>query len=193
LLHDLQMQFISNWYKARSIQQRRQLKLGAILLAALLGLWFSNQSQVVPATAPAPNLGTISSKVRVHVVGAVASPGLYELEAGSIANDAIVAAGGFTQDALQQTVNLARVLSDGEQLLVRAQGEFGAESANGLISLNLSSATDLEQLPGIGPALAKRIVQYREQHGSFGSLEELTSVSGIGSKLFGQIQDLLTL
>lgn len=187
------MQFISRWYKDRSIQQRRQLKLGAILLAALFGLWFSNQSQVVPAAAPVPNPGILSSKVRVHVVGAVASPGLYELESGSIANDAILAAGGFTEEALQQTVNLARVLSDGEQLLVRAEGEVGAESGSGLISLNLSSETDFEQLPGIGPALARRIVEYREQHGSFGSLEELTSVSGIGPKLFGQIKDLLTL
>jgi len=187
------MHHLRHWFQTRTTQQRRQLLAAAAVVAALFGLWLSNQSATVPQKTPTAAEVNLPSKVRVHVVGAVAIPGLYELELGSIANDAISAAGGFTADALQQTVNLARIVSDGEQILVRSLTEVLAGSGDGLISLNLATPSELEGLPGIGPSLAKRIAEYRSQRGSFSSIEEVTSVSGIGTKLFDQIKDLITL
>jgi len=187
------MQKILDWFGSLTRQQRRQLIVGLLVSAALLGLWFSNR-QVTVASAPAgqPQL-QIDTKIRVHVVGSVVAPGLYELERGAIAHDAISLAGGFAHGAAEHSVNLARALNDGEQLIVLSEEQANQPTLSGRISLNRASERDLEELPGIGPALAKRIVDYRAEIGSFGELEELTSVSGIGTKLFAQIQDQLTL
>lgn len=187
------MQRILDWLSSRTRQQRNQIIVGLGVSAALAGLWLSNQ-QVTVATmeSQSPQI-QISRTIRVHVVGSVLAPGLYELEQGAIAFDAISKAGGFSSDAAEHTVNLARLLSDGEQLIVLSTSESVGPSLDGRISLNRASAGDLETLPGIGPALAKRILEHRDKIGSFGALEELTSVSGIGPKLFAQIQDQLTL
>jgi competence protein ComEA len=108
-----------------------------------------------------------------------------------MAKTAIDAAGGMTKDAQAASVNLARTLTDGEQLTVLSTTMVSA--SGGKISLNQASADDLDALPGIGPALSQRIVEYRATIGSFQSIEELTEVSGIGPKLFAKIRDQLTL
>jgi competence protein ComEA len=108
-----------------------------------------------------------------------------------MAKTAIDAAGGMTKDAQAASVNLARTLTDGEQLMVLSTSMVSAST--GKISLNQASADDLDALPGIGPALSQRIVDYRSTIGSFQSIEELTEVSGIGPKLFAKIRDQLTL
>ena len=141
-----------------------------------------------------PSAPGASGQVVVHVAGAVASPGVVTLPAGSRVADALEAAGGATADADTDQLNLARILVDGEQVRVPHQGEdastwaappgpaqdAGTGTASGLVNINTASATELQSLPGIGEALAQRIVDYREANGPFTSIDELTEVSGIG-------------
>lgn len=136
-------------------------------------------------------------KVHVHVVGAVAKPGVYELDTSSRVIDAIEAAGGANEDADLQQVNMARLLSDGEQIRVLTAQEAALTSQSGaasaLLNLNSATAEQLEELPGVGPALAARILDWRESNGSFKNVEDLSSVSGIGDKLLASVRDLVTL
>jgi competence protein ComEA len=126
--------------------------------------------------------------VVVHVAGAVKSPGLYELAPGSRVADAITAAGGVTKKSAADSVNLAREVVDGEQISVGA-----SSSGSKGISINSSSATELEALPGVGPVLAARIVAHRESNGPFKTIDDLGDVSGIGSSILGQIRGQATL
>lgn len=142
----------------------------------------------------------------VHVLGAVARPGLYEVASGSRVMDAVAAAGGFSATADPGGVNLARELSDGEQLVVPAVGDVpppsvvapgaggstGGAASAGPIDLNSATVADLDTLPRIGPALAQRIIDWRDANGGFSSIDELREVSGIGEKTFESLQDLVT-
>jgi competence protein ComEA len=146
----------------------------------------------------------------VHVLGAVVRPGIVELKPGARVLDAIASAGGLVAEADPGGVNLARPVSDGEQLVVPRQGEIpspqavgpgaGAGSGAGAagaaagapVNVNRATAAELESLPRIGPALAQRIVDWREAHGPFGSLADLMKVSGIGQKLFDGLAGLIT-
>lgn len=130
----------------------------------------------------------------VHVAGAVVAPGVYELEAGVRVYDAVLAAGGPTEAADTDQLNLAALLVDGEKVYVPREGEAvpdtgGSGSAQTVVvSINTASARELEALPGIGPVLAGRIVAYRAAHGPFRSVDELINVSGIGPKLLEQLR-----
>lgn len=135
----------------------------------------------------------------VHVSGCVAKPGLYELEAGSRLASAIEAAGGFTEDAACDSVNLARRLEDGEMVVVSpasAESSAGeatpeAKVASSLVNINTATVEELEQLPGIGPSTAQKIVSDRMANGSFKSLDDLKRVTGIGDKKFEAISELI--
>ena len=167
---------------------------------------------MVPTTGPAAvpgGLSTTSGSVVVHVTGAVSRPGVVTLPPGSRVTDAINAVGGASAEADTQQLNLARVLTDGEQIRVprigdvlpdpapqpggdaasgarTAPGKSGGGGASGMVNINTASASELEKLPGIGPALAQRIVEYRDSHGPFASVDALTDVPGIGkAKLEG--------
>lgn len=132
----------------------------------------------------------------VHVVGEVANPGIYSVDAGGRVFDAIFAAGGFTELADQASVNLAREVSDGEQVLILTTGQTavtGSTKASQLLSLNRASQAELEQLPGVGPTLAGRMLDWRTANGGFKKKEDLMKVSGIGPKLFASMKDLVTL
>lgn len=140
----------------------------------------------------------------VHVLGAVNRPGLYSFHEGDRAIDAVAAAGGYTGEADRRVLNLARYLSDGEQIIVPTQGETasgallnaGGSGGSGLnggkVNLNTADAAALETLPRVGPALAARILAWREENGRFTSIEDLMSVSGIGDKTFAGLEDLVT-
>jgi competence protein ComEA len=143
----------------------------------------------------------------VDVRGAVVKPGLYSLPKGSRAQDALAAAGGMTADANVDRVNLAKLLTDGDQVLVptRTAQAFttpavasgtsvaaGPTSTPGKININTATVEDLDKLPGIGPALAQRIVDYRKAYGPFKKIDDLKNVTGIGDKLFEQIKNLIT-
>lgn len=135
-----------------------------------------------------------AASVVVHVGGAVASPGVYELPVGSRVQDGVDAAGGFAADADVDSVNCARVLTDGEQVVIArispegesAAGEAAADGGSGKVNVNVASVEELDELKGVGPATAEAIVSYREENGPFSSAEDLLEVPGIGeSKLEG--------
>lgn len=132
----------------------------------------------------------------VHVVGEVVNPGIYPVNTGARVFDAVFAAGGFTKSADQASVNLAREISDGEQVLILAIGQgpvSAASSSPQLLPLNRASQAELEQLPGVGPTLAGRMIDWRTANGGFKKKEDLLRVSGIGQKLFASIKELVTL
>lgn len=132
----------------------------------------------------------LTGEVVVHVTGAVASPGLVRLPAGSRVNDAIEAAGGARSPKALASINLARVLVDGEQIVVggSASASGSSSSTAGGINVNSASASELEALPGVGPVLAERIVAWRTTNGPFRSVDELSEVSGIGDAVLAQIR-----
>ena len=195
--------------------------LAGLLVAALvlaLGLtWLQRPSESpapsvrrsVPASAALslPPSATPSSGVVVHVVGAVRRPGLVELAGGSRVDDAVAAAGGATHKADLGSVNLARVLVDGEQIVVLRKGEAGASGATGPstggtalsgrpvdlnpVDLNAATIEQLDGLPGVGPVLAKRIIDWRAAHGRFSSVDELTQVPGIGERTLADLRPLV--
>ena len=136
----------------------------------------------------------------VHVSGAVQEPGLYELPEGSRIAAAVEAAGGFSEDAATDGVNLARVLFDGEQIVVPTIEEAAAgstsegsstTSSSSLVNINTASASELDTLPGIGPATAEKIIADREANGPFTTIEDLKRVSGIGDKKYENLADLI--
>lgn len=140
--------------------------------------------------------------VLVHVVGKVKSPGVVELSAGARVRDAIAAAGGATDRAALASVNLARAVVDGEQIAVSrppaagaAAGAAGSGSVGTtapdpvMIGLNSSDAAALEELPNVGPALAQRIIEWRQAHGAFSDVEQLLEVPGIGPKTLAGFRD----
>src|SRR5919109_2199395 len=149
----------------------------------------------VSLSAPAAKERGKTRTIYVHVGGAVRRPGLYRLEDGARVDDAIRAAGGVLEDANLDALNLAAKVKDGDKILVpskngqgetqAAAGDSGAAAARGgLVNLNTATVADLDTLPGIGPALAQRIISYREQHGGFRKLEDLLDVPGIGPAKF---------
>ena len=145
-----------------------------------------------------PSAVAAAQTVVVAVVGQVAAPGLVTLPAGSRVDDALAAAGGPLPDADLTTVNLARVVVDGEQIAVGVPGAAPGPSVepggagSTPVNLNTASEQDLETLPGVGPVLAGRIVQYRSDSGGFTSVDQLQDVSGIGPSTFAELQDLVT-
>jgi competence protein ComEA len=129
----------------------------------------------------------------VHVTGAVLSPGLYFLPEGSRVNDAVEAAGGFLENADISFVNLAGIIKDGEKIHIPELLPGLSIGGSGLlVNINFATQTELENLPGIGPTLAKRIIDYRNQYGFFDSIDSLKEVPGFGEAVFEQIKDLIT-
>ena len=154
---------------------------------------------------PDPATPSTAAAIVVHVAGLVARPGIVELPAGSRVVEAIEAAGGATPEADLTPINLARVLTDGEQVLVTADPPrqaappaappgSGATASTPAVPINLNTATaaELETLPGIGPALAGRILAWRDQNGHFTTVDELREVAGIGEQRFAQLEPLVT-
>ena len=147
-----------------------------------------------------------SSTLFVHIAGSVNNPGLYELPQGSRVSDAVTAAGGMSKDANTSSVNLARQLTDGEQIIVGSTEDTQTASENGSshssnsseganqgkININTASAEELMSLDGVGEATADKIIAYRQEHGSFSSIEEIKEVSGIGEKKFEAMKDAIT-
>lgn len=164
---------------------------------------------------PAPT----KEPIAVHVIGAVPRPGLYEFAEGARVQDAINASGGLLASANVESINLAALLVDGQQLTIpyRAGEEPSVSSStsseddnslvlpgaeqtpepaeNGnteLININTASLEELDSLPGIGPTIAQRIIDYRDENGPFQTIEDILNVSGIGPSTFDNIKDLIT-
>jgi competence protein ComEA len=136
-----------------------------------------------------------SGEVVVHVLGAVRDPGLFTLPPGSRVADAVDAAGGARSDKALASVNLARILVDGEQVVLDATGQTAASGSveSSLVSLNQADAAAFETLPGVGPVIAQRIVAWRTSNGPFRSIDELGEVAGIGEAILTQVRPLVRL
>ena len=160
------------------------------------------------AVTGAPSVGPAATSLVVHVVGQVHRPGLVSLSRGSRVADALESAGGATETASLERVNLARVVGDGEQIWIPAPGETppapvgaapgdpgtpgaGPQGPSRPLNLNAADAAALQDLPGIGPVLSERIVQWRSEHGRFAAVDELGEISGIGEKLLAQLRPLV--
>lgn len=176
----------------------------------------------VPGTEPsgsapsdAASTSTAGGEVVVHVAGSVASPGLVRVRAGARVADAVVAAGGATEGADVDRLNLAALVVDASRLYVPAVGELegpvldaqggaatgessstpgaaGAAAPAGPIDLNTATAEQLDSLPGVGPATAASILAHRDEHGRFLGVDELQDVRGIGPAKFDALRDLVT-
>lgn len=150
----------------------------------------------------------------VDIRGAVKKPGVFELEAGSRLHQAVSESGGFSEEAdqawIDQNLNMARKLTDGEKIYIPSEGEISDEghlrgvsltdSSDGVlgesqqyVNINTASQEELETLPGIGPSYAQQIIDYRQDNGGFKSIEEIQAVSGIGEKTFQKIQDQISI
>ncbi|MEU3497914.1 helix-hairpin-helix domain-containing protein [Kitasatospora cineracea] len=141
----------------------------------------------------APALQPTGPSLVIDIGGKVQHPGLRTLPAGSRVADALAAAGGPLPDTDTSFLNLARPLTDGEQILVGTEPPPGVAATAGPVSLNRANADQLDSLPGVGPALAQRILQYRLAHGPFQSLDQLRHVPGIGPRKYEDLKSLLTL
>lgn len=182
------------------------LLLGCVL-TSIAAEYFTNE-EPVPVISAQTQAKSKEQLITVYVSGAVARPGLYELPAGIRAQEAVEAAGGFTEAANQEKVNLAKKLKDGSQVNVPAlkgskkaitgtnasagKANIGSQQKQaGLVNINTASITELDSLPGVGEVTAQRIVEYRQQH-PFTRIEDIMQVKGIGEAKFNKMKDRLT-
>jgi competence protein ComEA len=162
-----------------------------------------------PAASPAasPSTTAAAAVIVAYVCGAVRRPGVYTFSPGARITDLIEKAGGATGAAELQTVNLAALLTDGQQVVVPERGAAaavaavdpaaataagGAASAGAPVNLNTATLAELDTLPGVGPSTAQKILDYRTAQGGFKSVEDLNNVSGIGDVTFAELKDLVT-
>jgi competence protein ComEA len=201
-----------------SLRQRERAGL-AVLAVLILGgavFWYvrslprpvtiaATGGASTPGVAAAASPSPSPAILLVHVAGRVRHPGVYEFHQGDRVIDAIRAAGGALEGADLRSINLAALLTDGEQVVVWKRGSLAASamppgggggagpgSPTQPINLNTATLDQLEGLPGIGPALGQRILDYRQLHGPFASVDELVNVSGIGEKRMEDLRPLVT-
>jgi competence protein ComEA len=172
--------------------------LFGLFVAALVWVTARNPSGEAVTLRPAPT----EKPIIVQISGAVPRPGVYALPEGARVQDVISAAGGFLAEADKEFINLAEVLEDGERLDIPFADGFSpviptaavepVASSSDLININTAASFELEELPGIGPTTAGKIIQYREENGPFLSIEDIINVSGIGPGTYERIKDLIT-
>lgn len=168
--------------------------LAAVVAAA--GAWSHRpaveQPPVVSHSVSRSTEPTKSAQVVVSVIGKVAHPGLLTLPDGSRVADALRAAGGAVQDADLGGLNLARKLSDGEQVAVGVPAPVQAQDRPpDKVDLNTATAAQLQEIPGVGPTTAQRILQWRTKNGRFESVDQLREIDGIGDTKFARLKDLV--
>jgi competence protein ComEA len=179
--------------------------LGLVVVAAVLLLVSPRKGQPIALVTPTPRLTpdpTATPKsIRVHVTGAVKTPGVYTLPDTARLEDAIQAAGGLLEGVDPQALNLAAPLEDGQRLTIpaSAQGSLTTDDRSlnvalpVLVNINTASLAELESLPGIGEVKALAIFDYRQKNGLFTALEDLMKVEGISQSLFKKLEGLITL
>jgi competence protein ComEA len=207
-------QLVERWAPPSDVDPRRRtlalVLVGGLVVAVLVAVAVT-VSGPGPAQEPAPALPAAAASVTssaaagepivVSVVGRVVEPGLVTLEAGARVADALRAAGGPVPGADIGALNLARRLTDGEQLYVGVPPPPGAEpagttdggpsGAGGQVDLNTASLAELDTLPGVGPVTAERIVDWRERNGRFATVDQLREIEGIGPARFATLKELV--
>jgi competence protein ComEA len=190
------------------ISRRRALVVACVLVVVLIGggrllsRGGSAAPPPPPPILPPATTSTTPARVVVHVVGAVRRAGLYRLSQGSRVADAVSRAGGATRKADLSLVNLAALVSDGEQVVVPRRGAAAVSGATGAgagatgvlsgpVHLNSATVEQLDTLSGVGPVTAQKIVDYRQKHGAFTSVDELDAVPGIGPARLDELRDLV--
>jgi competence protein ComEA len=184
------------------ISRRHALLLAGCLLVVLVLVGRQLAGAGGPASArpvvvEANPAAEARPSILVHVVGAVRSPGLYRLREGARIADAVARAGGVTRRADVALVNLAAPVADGAQVVVpRRQAAVAAagvapQAPAGPVHLNTATLEQLDALPGVGPATAQGILDYRQENGAFSSVDELDAVPGIGPARLEQLRDLV--
>ena len=173
----------------------RALAVFAVGVAVLAGVlaWRARPQvePVAPAASMPPSSSTPTGYVVVAVSGKVHRPGLVRLPAGSRVADAIEAAGGALAGTDLSQVNLAKKVADGELIAVGVAAGQGP-SAGGPVNLNTATLEQLQTLPGVGPVLAQRILDYRDQHGGFATVADLQKVTGIGASKYNDLKNRVT-
>ena len=187
---------LSNWWfdlHYSQAQKRALLLLSSVLIVISVFIVTRGNIQESPPVSIAP-ITIAAPEIFVDVTGAVNNPGVYTLTGKSRVIDAIKAAGDSAPGADLSTINLARVLTDGEQIYVdstvvnSAGVRVSRPARTGPININRATAHQLDALDGIGPVIAQRIIDYRKLNGSFLSIDDLQKVSGIGAAKFAQIK-----
>lgn len=135
-----------------------------------------------------------ASKICVDISGCVESPGVYEVTEGTRLHQVIELAGGLKEDADIDAINQAELVADGQKIFIPTKMEMGdgvvsGQSSNGKININQADSTELQEIPGIGPSTADKIIQYRDENGRFQTIEDIQNVSGIGEKTFEKMKD----
>ncbi len=190
-----------------AFRSRLRVSIGAVLTVLVLGVTVligistlsGTPEEQIPTNSVNPSIEPIaltSDTLLVHVGGEVHKPGLYELVSDSRVVDAVMAAGGAVGDIEACGINLARKLSDGEDITIHTNASTCSPASaeeSGLVSLNTATTEQLEALPGVGPSLAGKILSWRQAHGAFTDLNQLDEVPGIGPKLLEQLTPDLTL
>jgi competence protein ComEA len=191
------------------LQDRRRALVALVVAVAVLAL--AGRAYLRPSHAAAPPPLRVplhpaapsgpKEVVYVDVVGAVRRPGLYRIRSGARVADAVAHAGGPTRKAELQLVNLAALVADGEQVVVPRRGAGGLPAAagsgaagsapTGPVHLNSATLEQLDALPGVGPVTAQKIIDYRTQHGGFGSVDDLDAVPGIGPARLADLRPLV--
>lgn len=182
-------------------RNRSNLAAALVVLVAVaaVGLVQLPRRPALQVVAPATSLGPAS--IKIHVVGAVVSPGVYQLDADARVEDALKAAGGPSESADIRSFNLAAPLRDGQQVAVPSLATQSATSASSLpsppspeggkLDLNAATRQQLEALPGIGPVTAQRILDYRQKNGPFASVEELRDAKLVNAPTYERIKDMV--
>jgi competence protein ComEA len=180
------------------VSRRQALVLAAVALVLLVvagrTLAGAGAAESQPAAPLVQEPAAAAPQLVVHVAGAVRQPGLYRLAEGKRVADAVARAGGATAPADTAAINLAAPLADGMQVVVprRVAGAAGRAAAGGRVSLSSASAAELDALPGVGPVTAQKIVDYRQAHGGFGSVDDLDAIPGIGPARIEQLRELVS-
>ena len=192
-----------------ALLDRRHVLAGAAVLVVLLVLAgrtllrSGHPAMPPPVRVAAPARTAPVAKLYVDVVGAVRRPGLYRVSEGARVAEAVGRAGGATRNAQLELVNLAARVADGEQVVVPRRGSAAVASTGagagagagsvpaGPVHLNSATLEQLDALPGVGPVTAQKIIDYRQQHGGFGSVDELDAVSGIGPARLADLRGLV--
>lgn len=222
---DFRPDFVNNRYFEYIFKDEKTTKIFKIIVIIVISilvalwLWYSSsnnfppetnkknntnisQKQINSITKSTSSTSNKGDKIAVHVAGNVINPGLYYFDPTKRVYDAVKTAGGFSQDADQNKINLAQKLIDGQYLYIPKIGETTVSTitttpqdptspptSNAKVNINIATQSELEEITGVGPSTAENIIKYRQENGNFSSIEDIQNVPGIGTGKFENMKD----